>query len=343
MTRKIGIFALALLLTTTFTASVYAGGMGQAEGMRDQSLHSPVTGQPQSYQRAYQATDAIGAMVKDQQGQNVGTISDIVFDTNGRVPFFIVSSNMATGRQIAIPFKALQYETGSGLMVNVSSDMLRNAPAWNRNVLNDRTAATDIYRHFGIQPYWEPMQRDMMQRDDRATMRPQADAGSPLRAGAMRPPMRAYQATDAIGALVKDQQGRNIGTISDIVFDTSGRVPFIILSSTAVDSAGKQVAIPFDALRYQMDSGLVANVSSDMISNAPAWNRNVLNDRNAAYDIYRHFGVQPYWEGTMEREIIHPEISPGMRPGATPGSSYRIPTPNGQFQPAQPRPDRLPQ
>jgi len=117
---------------------------------------------------------------------------------------------------------------------------------------------------------------------------------------------RAYALSDIKGTHVENMQGEDLGTLDDFVIDTDGRVGFAILAH-----GEKLVAVPFDAITYdRVEKRLSLNMSKDRIESAPAFDKSIDLSRSAwADDIYRYYGVQPYWG---EERLGERQGSPGM-------------------------------
>jgi len=117
---------------------------------------------------------------------------------------------------------------------------------------------------------------------------------------------RAYALSDIKGSQVKNMQGEDLGTLDDFVIDTDGRVGFAILSH-----GDKRVAVPYDAITYdRVEKRLSLNMSKDRIESAPAFDKATdLSRPTWADDIYRYYGVQPYWGEERLGERVD---SPGM-------------------------------
>lgn len=98
-----------------------------------------------------------------------------------------------------------------------------------------------------------------------------------------------------LGTMVKDPQGRDLGTITDIVTGPGGRVAFVVLSYWVSDDTQKRVAVPFSALSCGKQD-CVLNASKDALDSAPTFvSEDDLAEPKVAEDIYRYFGKQPYW------------------------------------------------
>jgi hypothetical protein len=117
---------------------------------------------------------------------------------------------------------------------------------------------------------------------------------------------RAFALSDIKGSNVKNMQGEELGTLDDFVIDTDGRVGFAILSY-----GDKLVAVPFDAITYdQSEKQLFVNMSKERIESAPEFDKKTDLSRSTwSDDIYRYYGVQPYWGEERLGERVD---SPGM-------------------------------
>ena len=111
---------------------------------------------------SFDSRDLIGAVVRNPQGEVVGLVSQVWVDTGGHA--FVVLNHGSDeyygdgGGYTPVPFEALQVmETMPGqvsVVMNSDEKRLEAAPAFNPVVTNDRQYEADIYRYYGIQPYW---------------------------------------------------------------------------------------------------------------------------------------------------------------------------------------------
>ncbi len=104
-----------------------------------------------------------------------------------------------------------------------------------------------------------------------------------------------------IGTTVKDSRGEDLGTIADIVTGPGGRMAFALLNYWVSDDTQERVAVPLGALSCEEQS-CVLNASKDRLDSAPTFSEDDLADPKMAGDIYRYFGISPYWteDGTQE-------------------------------------------
>lgn len=98
-----------------------------------------------------------------------------------------------------------------------------------------------------------------------------------------------------VGAVVKNPKGEDLGTITDNVMGPNSRIAFAILTYWVSDDTQRRVAVPFGALSCQ-EQKCVLNASRDKLASEPAYgSEDELKESKVAEDIYRYFGIQPYW------------------------------------------------
>ncbi|MGE5841360.1 MAG: PRC-barrel domain-containing protein [Deltaproteobacteria bacterium] len=101
----------------------------------------------------------IGKEVMNIEGEKLGTVKDFVRDPDGRLSFAIVSHGGFLGfgdTKVAVPYSALTYDQEKQYFTcDFSRDRFANAPELEDEAkLHDRSYAEEIYRYFGLQPYW---------------------------------------------------------------------------------------------------------------------------------------------------------------------------------------------
>jgi sporulation protein YlmC with PRC-barrel domain len=110
-------------------------------------------------------------------------------------------------------------------------------------------------------------------------------------------PAGSFTLGGSIGTVVRDSNGKELGRIDDFVIDpTDGHVVYAVLYGTGgMDS--KMAAIPFGVLAQgSMKGEFVAKTTDQAFLSPPAFDWRDMNNPRYAGEIYRHFGVQPYWE-----------------------------------------------
>lgn len=106
---------------------------------------------------------------------------------------------------------------------------------------------------------------------------------------------------------VENLQGEYLGRVTDFVVDSSGRIEFAILLQGYLEIGdSRYVAVPFDALSYEPSAHrFILNTTRERLASAPSVDeKKDLTNRRFAEDVYRYFGLEPYWtEGGLERGI----------------------------------------
>ncbi len=103
-----------------------------------------------------------------------------------------------------------------------------------------------------------------------------------------------------LGTSIKNPQGEDLGTITGVVTGPEGRVAFAVINYWISDDTQKRIAVPFGAL-FCEEQNCVLKATKVALDSAPTFvSEDDLAERKLAEDIYRYFGIQPYWtdEGT---------------------------------------------
>ncbi len=143
MSKILVLVTVFFVLSLGFAAGSYAKSMGQ----------SGLT--------IYDATKLVGVTVKARDGVELGTIFDLVIDSQGHVDFAIVSQpgfEEFPGRMVAVPFESLQISQGKSqeiyAVLNADKEKFYEARNWGEENLANRQQAASLDRYFGVQPYW---------------------------------------------------------------------------------------------------------------------------------------------------------------------------------------------
>lgn len=105
----------------------------------------------------------IGDAVKNPQGENLGHIKEIMFDTgSGRIAYAVLTFGGFLGlgnKLFAIPWRKLQVNTDDKcLILDVKKEVLENAEGFDQeNWPNfaDPDWATRTHSHYDVAPYWD--------------------------------------------------------------------------------------------------------------------------------------------------------------------------------------------
>lgn len=164
----------------------------------------------QRAQHFMRASKLIGSKVRNQQGEELGKIEDLIVDTqNRRAHYAILSFGGIAGigdKLFAYPVEMLSRAPDSDeLLLNIERARLERAPGFEKNAWPDwgvNSYRRGVDRYFGI------------------------DRGSESDV----PKLRLIRASQLIGMRVEGKDGENVGEIEDVVVNTDdGRVPFIVI------------------------------------------------------------------------------------------------------------------
>ena len=112
--------------------------------------------------RVLSAKTLIGDTIKNSQGENLGKLEEIMFDTTeGRIAYGVVSYGgfMGLGSKLfAVPWQAFRVDTDQhALILDVPKERLQNAPGFDKDSwpdMADRTWAESLHTHYGYRGYW---------------------------------------------------------------------------------------------------------------------------------------------------------------------------------------------
>ena len=244
----------------------------------------------------FEASWWIGYRVMDNQAGYLGQISSLVIDnTNGRVALVVLSDVPNLGhKHLAIPYSSIvrtgeySFEFNPGRMViqAARSGVGANSDSYIYSVTlgpSDSeffgipskitpTWVSDIYRHYGQEPYWTEK------------------GEQPLRE------LDLYPSTRLMGAEVQTPKGEAVAQINDLVIDShGGHIAFVVLSNVA-GRGDTLVAVPFGSLSSRGQNVFVLNATEKQLTSAPSFNELAnMNNGRYAENVYKYFGQHPYW------------------------------------------------
>jgi sporulation protein YlmC with PRC-barrel domain len=209
------------------------------------------------YLDTIKSSQLVGIGVNDVRGYFMGQISDVVFNpSNDRVSSVILSDIPGMGAK----HLAIPFDsltrTGDSLFVYNPSN--------------------DVYLFYGEAPYWT--QGLSLYKKDQSVLED------------------GYRSSQLLGATVEAPNGDQIARADDIVIDTAtGHVVYLILTDVG-GMTDRMVAVPFSDLSKKSENVFVLKETKDQILAAPTFSWDNMDDRAYASQIYRYYGLQPYWE-----------------------------------------------
>jgi sporulation protein YlmC with PRC-barrel domain len=270
----------------------------------------------------------IGREVKDNEGQRLGTIYDLVLTPDcEQVSYAALHYGGMLGRGgklFAVSLSALRPGTGDTYFLSVTKEDLENATGFRRN---QWPAEAD--------PRWSPAAATTM------TPAPSQRATEERMGGSRRGESRQMavesrntecrRVTRLTGAEIKNTEASDIGDVEGFVIDTdSGQVVYTVVSLGGFLRMGEKYAlVPENVVEFQpRHHRATVNATKkelESIAFAPSRFPDLANMEYAKH-IFETFGEQPYW-------VTLGYISPAQQQGANEkawasGTDY-----NKQFNP----------
>jgi sporulation protein YlmC with PRC-barrel domain len=121
------------------------------------------TTQDRRRRRVLAAATLVGDRVRNQEGEDLGKIEEIMIDlSSGKVAYAVLSFGGFLGigdKLFAVPWGALKVDHGEHqFILNVNRNTLENAPGFDKSEwpdMADPSFGTGIHSHYGRAPYWE--------------------------------------------------------------------------------------------------------------------------------------------------------------------------------------------
>lgn len=273
------------------------------------------TDQPTAFQpKLERANELIGAKVINHEGENLGTVEDIVLTPQRDAISYIALSHGGFlgfgGKLFAVPYAAFEVKPQEhALVLNIDEAYFETAKSFDKNTwptVADRSwieAAGG--RHEYRSEYGEQSRDEVGERMSQST--PQAmERMGPTAPGdeAVIPAadIKYRRLTELIGMTVKNPQNTELGELDNVVFDLhQGKVAYGILSVSSgfLGMNKKLAAIPWSSIEINARQG-VAMLNTDRETlRAIAFDENNfpnLADVQYSRDLHQRFNARPYWE-----------------------------------------------
>lgn len=126
-------------------------------------MHMRGTASEVRAQNIIRGKDIADYRVRNPQGEDLGTIKDVVIDAGeGCIAYAALSFGGVMGlgdKLFAIPWEALRYNAADdSFVMDMPRDRLENAPGFDKDnwpTTAEREWLTGLYSHYGYTPYWE--------------------------------------------------------------------------------------------------------------------------------------------------------------------------------------------
>lgn len=109
------------------------------------------------------ASSVIGDGVVNRAGESLGKIEELMIDLEkGNVAYAVLSFGGFLGmgdKHFAVPFEALKLDASrEHFTLDVDKEKLKLAPGFDKSnppKASDRTWGAEVYKYYGIKPYWQ--------------------------------------------------------------------------------------------------------------------------------------------------------------------------------------------
>lgn len=257
----------------------------------------------------FRASDLMAMDVRNKQGKDIGSIEDLVVELkSGEIRYAALSFGGFAGfndKLFAVPWKAIEFkfdEDDRFLVVDVSEEKLEKAHGFNENEwpnMADEKWAAQADKDFSP--------ADEAQNSTEAKAKKEAGT---KREGENIVYDAVYRVSSLKGMEVKNKEGKDLGTIDELVFNVrDGRVAYAALSHGGVLGVGdKLFAIPFEAftLVHKPDEKFfVLNVSEKKLEAARGFDENDwpdVADADWAAELDKHYEISRKPKDASRRE-----------------------------------------
>jgi len=242
----------------------------QTQPNRTATYGKSVTMAPAPFNKA---SSLIGMAVKDQSGEKIGNIKDLVVDINQQKVSYAVFATDGRERLFAIPLNAIQPATDQKhLVLNIDKQKLENAKGFEKDSWPNVTSPT-----FESEPFYHLTAVEITPSQIQSKEAILSATGKELAVReSIGVPSDLNKASKLIGMNIKNQQNETVGEIKDLVVDLqSGQVSYAVLGyGGALGIGQKMLAVPVNAFATSSDfKALTLNTTKDRLERAQGFDR----------------------------------------------------------------------
>jgi sporulation protein YlmC with PRC-barrel domain len=208
-----------------------------------------------SQQQGLRASKIIDAVVKNDRGEEVGEVDDLIMSRNGKVKKVILSVGgfLKIGEKlVAVPLRSLQITERGDILYNITKEEIEKHPRFN---YKEELPYEDYYSS-----YRNPS--------------PPFQMGT--YGGRYSPWEWAYfpsrlSVSAILNRTVLNNKGEELGDIDDLMINREGRIEEVILAVGGfkfMEMGEKLVALPFKPLKIT-DLGILYNIAVQQLKNLP--------------------------------------------------------------------------
>lgn len=212
-----------------------------------------------------EASSMIGSQLLSAEGDYMGQISDLIVDPDtGHILEVVLSDVPGRGAESAtVPFAALSH-TGAGIFVFDRPEVFDGRFRDDGSPFRERP-----FRHWAEMRFLYSV--------------------LPLPEGALR-------TSTLMGTTVQTINGEAVAHVNDFVIDfRNDQVVYSVLSDVGGIEGG-MVAVPFNELSKSGGNLVTLRITKERLLHSPAFTKSDMTNLRYAENIYKYYGLQPYWE-----------------------------------------------
>jgi sporulation protein YlmC with PRC-barrel domain len=216
--------------------------------------------------------------VFNENGKQIGTVSDIVLDASASTVGYLVLSLSGSDKLFAVPWAAFQRKTDQSekLYLILADDTLKNAPGFPKDQWPDM--ASDKFQT-QIDSYYQthPIANKASEMDKK----PEDNAANPAALPAKSGPISkglvwSRRASAVIESKVVNTKDQELGVIKELVFNPrTGVVHYAVLSYGGFLGQGNKLfAVPIRSLNSKAnEKTFVLDLPADYVAKAPSFDK----------------------------------------------------------------------
>jgi len=263
----IGVVSLAFLSLNGFAAEVQGGKKTDQQ-----------TGNPQAermyLQKGLRASKIIDQTVKNDGGEELGEVDDLIMSRNGKIKKVILSVGGFLGigdRLVAVPFKSLQISEKGDIVYNVTKQQLEKHP-----VFTYKREGFDEYYYSPPPPYGSfalapPGYQGNFPYGHPYGSFPRGRYRGEYGAWGWEYYPERLRVSGILNRSVWNEAGQEVSEIDDLIIGRNAKVETIILSvGEFLGMEEKLVALPFKPLKVN-GAGIVYNGTQQQLKELPGF------------------------------------------------------------------------
>jgi sporulation protein YlmC with PRC-barrel domain len=239
-----------------------------------------------------------GYTVRSKDGQQIGTVSDFLFDDMRWVIRYMAvdtNSDMGGKRVLLSPVVISKLDQDRrSISIQVESDQIAASPATGSSDPVTRQHEVQIHEFYRWPAYWEeaaevpPVEAGMsgwpvteMMTEVEAQRKEQGK-------GKQNPSIRSLEGT--FGFTVQSRDGEDAGTLHDlIVHEQNWRISYMIVSTDGILPGRKVVLSPASVVEFDWENEvLVLGLSRETIRNGQEYHQDISIERSSDDELYQN-------------------------------------------------------